>query len=100
MRLHFAPEIEQRFLGGLAEAHLADQRQRDGGGHHQLRARILEDAAAERLLLDRGEFHAVRHRRQRCGETGRARPDDDEVETTVGTAVAPVYCINGLAALR
>jgi hypothetical protein len=84
------PEFEQRFLRRLAEAHLADERQRDGRRHHELGSRILEDAAAERVLLDRAELHTMRHGGEGCREPGRAGADDQEIE---GAAIACLWTL-------
>ncbi len=99
--LDAAPELEQRLLRGVAETQPAHQRQRDRRGHHHLGPRVLEDAAAQRVLLDRRELQAVRHCRQRGRETGRAGTDDEQVERAGAACPGPLLVnrIDGLHAL-
>src|SRR5262249_34974806 len=47
LALGFLPELEQRLLARLPEIDLADERYGCRSGHHELAARILEDAATE-----------------------------------------------------
>src|SRR6516162_8386429 len=90
----FLPELEQCLLARLAEVDLADERHRGGGRHDQLAARILEDAAAERFLLDGDEAHASSHRGQGSREAGRAGADDHQVEQVAARLAAAAA--NGL----
>ena len=97
----FGPDFEQGFLRGLPEMKLADQRQFDRRGHDQLAARIFVHAAAERFLLDRAVGEVQRFGGERGGHAGRARADDQHVQSLArGALVLLVDRLDGLHALN
>jgi hypothetical protein len=83
---HAVPELEQLLLADLGELDLADERQLDRRGHRHLLPRVVEDRAAQRvLLLDDAVAQALVDRAQARREAGRPRADDDHVELAVVT---------------